>query len=92
MLESLMAVIRDKHGEVIWNRVELPRDLESLSTGTHVLSSSQAIDWMRQVPTITAVFFEKHHHAAAVPSTSLLSTGCISADCDRRTNRTHRSA
>jgi hypothetical protein len=32
-----MAVIRD----VIWNRVELPGDLESLSMGTHVLSSSR---------------------------------------------------
>jgi hypothetical protein len=78
-----MAVIRDKQGKVIWNRVELPRDLESLSTGTHVLSSSQAIDWMQRVPTITAVLFEKHHAAtvaaATVPSTSLLSTGCISA-------------
>lgn len=48
-----MAVIRDKRGNVIWNRVELPRDLESLSTGTHVLSSSRAIDWMLRVPTIT---------------------------------------
>ena len=73
-----MAVIRDKQGNVIWNRVELPSDLESLSTGTHVLASSQGIDWMRRVPTITAVLFEKHQ-AAAVASTSLLSTGRISA-------------
>ena len=48
-----MAVIRDKQGNVIWNRVELPRDFESFSTGTHVLSSSRAIGWMLRVPTIT---------------------------------------
>jgi hypothetical protein len=73
-----MAVIRDKRGNVIWNRVELPWGLESLSTGTHVLSSSQAIDWMQRVPRITAVLLERRR-AAAVASTSLLSTGCVSA-------------
>jgi hypothetical protein len=36
------------------------------------------MDWMQRVPTITAVLFEKHR-AAVVASTSLLSTGCISA-------------
>jgi hypothetical protein len=72
-----MAVIRDTRGSVIWNRVELPRELEALSTGTNILSSSQAIDWMLRVPTITAVLFEKHR-AAAVASTSMLSTGSIS--------------
>jgi hypothetical protein len=91
MLESVMAVIRDKQGNVIWNRDELPRDLESLSTGTHVLSSSRAIDWMLRVPTITAVLFEKH--LAASPSVDLAALDWLyQRDSDRRTNRAQRSA
>ncbi len=73
-----MAVIRDNRGNVIWKSVQLPRSLESLSTGIHVLSSSQGIEWMQRVPTITAAIFEKHG-APTVASTFLLSTGCISA-------------
>src|SRR5688572_16102666 len=82
MFESVDGSHPRQASNVIWNRVELPRDLESLSTGTHVLSSSQAMDWMQRVPTITAVLFEKHR-AAAVVSTSLLSTVCRSTITSR---------
>lgn len=69
-----MALIR-KHGKVPWSQVELPSlNLESLSTGTCVLSRGQGAKWMENVPTITGGWLTNNGNPA-VNSTCSLSTG-----------------